>query len=955
MILETNDIGGMKMINSTNKSSLNMQKSPAEKLVRRIDREFKKCTYIGDIQIDDEEYQTVILFLKHGYKKILSSPQHETINPLFAVGLVQIGIRYYDGRFWPHVQKELKLEKLPMNHQGWIGKSFYKTLIRFGKFHVAENEFMNNILLHCFITKHYANDLFDFLFAYYQIDLERDLSRNSAEMRKYLMQTMSKGEASARAYKIKKHTADAVSANEQGCKIRVGRILRFMDNALFNDLYPENSQNRIAQLFCEWAKSSGRFEYARRATAGLTRKGEKRFSTPFIHFDTKREKFYLVLPQQYIHLNAEDDIPQMYWRIRIENFENILEVSSDSCVTGCKTEKIDCFEVPADRLLQEIEIELLKDSGGRVKRFLLKSASIRFFDNDWDMIDSVTYTKYLPEGQAYAFTDPDGVLQTDSDAIDGFEKSLGYGLYTLTLQKGDVLRLPDGKAKSVGKPLEEGLLQQKLVHGAYVMRDEKISIYSTTPSVYFRMKPNQENGTLIIINGERFRFDAEKCVRFDLDEKTDEKGYILKLSEYIVQDGIYEVIINVPESKKERSYCFARINYFGFQYNEMPYIFKQKGLITFDKNIDVQISGCADKLNENCFEFQIRADLDYLPFVVNTQRGALDVRVYLPVFKWRFDGGTWRIDKPDEIWHTEFPSRIEIKAPDDSITFSMTPILLDSDDLDSENESFSVSFPKSKEQHLFVCDTRKIISWFGKEEAKRILYVTTDTMQFSFATVVTRCVVNNVEIIEDRATGELIFKSNISGFSNCVADIAFCGEVLAEKVPITTAGIRLRVPFRTGDYTIIYYEWDEDEDDFGIPDYREFDVKNVPYRNRFDLTGKTISITGIAKFKNDTSIFATHYSLQKTLYITNIKNDDQNPELNIGELNLQGKACLVKIKILNDVQTKANITFFSEEDEDYFDFLYNRAYKIIATDEIGCSREWEVLDSEDFYYTINLN
>ena len=517
----------------------NLEQTPLEKLRRRIAREFEKCTYIGDISISDEEYGLLMPLLQTDYQTICQNHNHIIIDPLFAVGLVQIGIRYYDGRFWSHVQKELKLEKLPMNHQGWIGKSFYKTLIRFGKFHVAENEFMNNILLHCFITKHYANDLFDFLFAYYQIDLERDLSRNSAEMRKYLMQTMSKGEASARAYKIKKHTADAVSANERGCKIRVGRILRFMDNALFNDLYPENSQNRIAQLFCEWAKSSGRFEYARRATAGLTRKGEKRFSTPFIHFDTKREKFYLVLPQQYIHLNAEDDIPQMYWKIRIENFENILEVSSDSCVTGCKTEKIDCFEVPADRLLQEIEIELLKDSGDRVKRFLLKSASIRFFDNDWDMIDSVTYTKYLPEGQAYAFTDPDGVLQTDSDAIDGFEKSLGYGLYTLTLQKGDVLRLPDGKAKSVGKPLEEGLLQQKLVHGAYVMRDEKISIYSTTPSVYFRMKPNQENGTLIIINGERFRFDAEKCVRFDLDEKTDEKGYILKLSEYIVQDGIY--------------------------------------------------------------------------------------------------------------------------------------------------------------------------------------------------------------------------------------------------------------------------------------------------------------------------------------------------------------------------------------------------------------------------------
>ena len=94
------------------------------------------------------------------------------------------------------------------------------------------------------------------------------------------------------------------------------------------------------------------------------------------------------------------------------------------------------------------------------------------------------------------------------------------------------------------------------------------------------------------------------------------------------------------------------------------------------------------------------------------------------------------------------------------------------------------------------------------------------------------------------------------------------------------------------------------------------------------------------------------YLKLKTVFIQFVSTSGN---LNIGELNLQGKACLVKIKILNDVQTKANITFFSEEDEDYFDFLYNRAYKIIATDETGCSREWEVLDSEDFYYTINLN
>lgn len=940
---------------STNKASVHTQKSSAERLVCRIRREFKKCTYIGDIRVDDEEYQILISFLHHGYEKILSSPHHETVNPLFAVGLVQIGIRFYDGRFWPHVQKELKLEKMPMNHQGWIGRSFYKTLIQFKKIHVSENEFMNNVLLHCFVTKHYANDLFDFLFAYYQIDLERDLSRNSPEMRKYLMQTMSKGETSARAYKIKKHTADAVSANERGCKIRVGRILRFMDNALFNDLYPENSQNRIAQLFCEWAKASDRFESARKATAGLTHKGEKRFSTPFIHFDTKRERFYLILPQQYIHLNAEEEIPQICWRIKIDSEETVLEVPADSCVTGCKTEKIDNFEVPADCLLQEIQIELLKDSRERVKRFLLKSDSIRFFDSDWDLIDSITYTKYLPEGQAYAFTEPDDILQTDSDAIDSFERSMGYGLYTLTLQKGDILRMPNGKAKSVGKPLEEGVLQQSLVHGAYVMREEKIAIYKATPSIYFRMNPNQERGTLIKVNGEKCRFDVAKCVRFDFDEETEEKGYILKLSEFIVQDGIYKITIAVPGSKKERNYCFARIHHFDFQYNETPYIFKQRGAISFDKDLDIKPVDCFDKLNENHFEFSIQAELDYLSFAVNTYRDVLDVRIYLPVFKWKFDNDAWRVDKPDEIWHTEFPNVIEAKIPDDSITFSMTPILLDSSDLDSENESFSVSFAKSKEHHLFVCDTRKIISWFGKEEAKRNLYITTDTVHFLFATIVTRCVVNSTEIIEDKPNGELIFKSSISGFSNCVADISFYDEKLAEKVPVTTAGVRLKVPFRTGIYTIVYYEWDEESDDFGFPDYQKFDAKSVPFRNRFDLTGKTLSINGISKFKNDDSIFAVHYPLQKVLYITDIKNDEQDPEQNFGELNLDGNQYRVKINILNDAQTKAVITFFSEEDEEYFDFLYNRAKKTITIDESDCKNGDELLDSEDFYYTINLS
>ena len=206
-------------------------KTPEGKLIRRLNREFKKCKYIGDIQITDEEYDILKVFFKNGYSNICQKYDHSVISISFAVALVQIGIRFYDGKFWPHIRRELGVEKLDGVHQNWIGTSFYKTLLHYGKFHVDENEFVNNILLHCFITKHYADELFDFLFAYYQIDLDRDLNRNNTDMRNFLLQSMSKSEVSARTYKIKKHTADAVSFNEIGCKIRIGRILRFMDNA----------------------------------------------------------------------------------------------------------------------------------------------------------------------------------------------------------------------------------------------------------------------------------------------------------------------------------------------------------------------------------------------------------------------------------------------------------------------------------------------------------------------------------------------------------------------------------------------------------------------------------------------------------------------------------------------------------------------------------------------------
>lgn len=818
-----------------------MRRSPVERLIQKVKREFNKCTYIGDIQITDDEYVILKKCFELGYSQICKSPSHETINPLFAVALVQVGIRFYDGKFWPHVKREFNIDKLDGVHQGWIGRSFYKTLCKYGKFHVEENELINNILLHCFITKYYADDLFDFLFAYYQIDLDRDLSRNNPDMRRYLMESMKKGEASARAYKIKKHTADAVSVNEKGCKLRVARILRLMDNALFHNIYPITSQNRISQMFCLWAKSSDKFDIEKKRINGLNRYGTKRYSTPYIHFNGKNTAINLVLPPQYIRLEDEEEIPHIAWRVIYPDSEYSFDVDSSSCVTGCKTSKVENVILPKEHLFEEIKIELWKNNEERIQKFKIKPDTIRFFDRDWDMMDSAIYSKYLPSGQAFAFTQPNEVLMCDANSIIGVEKMLGYDLYTLDLKKGDVIRLPDGRAKSIGKPLEEGVLQQNLVSGAYAMKEGvKYTIYSSIPSIYFRMHPAQEKGTLLIINGERHHLDLEQCVFFSIDEETKEKGYVLQLNNYIGKTDFYDIIIDIPNNKKERRYSFAYIKGFGFEYDGAPYIFKEKGVISFADQVKV-ISTSEDILCDGQrFVFNISPIVEHLTFFVDSNNKRMDVRVYLPVFKWSFDGKIWDIYPPNTIWYEEIPNTIYFKHPDSELTFCMDPLIGDDDDL--ADQTFELEFSK-KAQHYFECDTRRILSWLGNESTKRVLYIRDSNQDIPFLTVLTGSYFEECQALYNEITKDITISASVEGRGHLAIDIYYEDQCIIEKEKYDGGDIHLFLPNHKGHLQIVLYEQFVDEFFDDEIEYRESDRKILSILNPNDYSGKSFVIT----------------------------------------------------------------------------------------------------------------
>ena len=916
-----------------------------KKLRQRITKEFKKCTFIGDILINDEEYELLKKYLYASYKNIMTKASHTHIDPVFAVALVQIGIRYYDGGYWPHVNKEIGVEPLSGVQQRYIGDSFYKTLVKYNKYNLGASEKVNNILMHCFITENYANDLFDFLFMYYELDLGRDLERHKY-LRPHLINSMKRSENSARAYKLKKHTSDAVIVNTRGCSIRATRILKLIDNALFNDILPLNSKNRVSQFFVKWAQNSPKFETSKKELSGLTRNGLKRYSSPYIKFNSNKKQFSIVLPPQNVYVEEDDNLNELYWKVIRDNDERIIRPEFRSSVTGVRTEEVS-FVIPHYNIFDSYKIELIKD-GIRINDRKIRRDSVRFFDDDGDMI---TYTDHIPSTQIYAFTDIADEIVSDTDIY--CEHMLGMHVYSINLSKGHIIKLPDNRVLAVGKTLEEGLLASGAISGAYVIKnDVKYTMFNEIPSMYFKVRAGNEKGIKLTINNKPQRLNIENCIKFKPDGSDIENGYILKLSDFLNVDGVYSVILDIPNDRKVRDYSFTYISDFGFKFENAPYIFKTQGNLVFTKAYDFNHNPNIRWVGEKEYKFDIFADKDYLSFEMDLNGEPTKIHIYVPALKWKFDNDEWNIERPEEIWHEEFPTLIYIKHPDDYIRFSMPPLVGDEDDEDAE---FFTDFVKDKNQHMFICDTRKMLSWFGKEEALRPLYIEFKDERKVFATIITRCFLNDCSMHEGK-DDDLVFQYDILGFNDCVVDIFFNNTYLAKKVPVTTKGTHLKVPFLSGNYILTFYEVEEDEFGFG-EDYYRFDQKILKYENKRDISGRNLTVQTIFENKAESIIFGpSRYELKSKLYISDIEILATDNIGFIGKLRFEKKQknfLHVSISFVNNDVNKLSIKYHDYNDHKFKTFMYDKESKSLVSqteERLSNPKRYILLEKEKYHF-----
>lgn len=898
-------------------------KTPEEKLYKKIFRLFDKKTYIGDIIITDDEYKLLLDYLKTKLSSLNPSSVRKE-DPIFAVALVQIGIREYNGRYWPHVSRLTQLN-IDSNKQSRIGEKFYRTLLAHDRIHLEQNEIVNNILMHCFVTKHYAADFFEFLFAYYQYDLDRDLDLHK-EMRDNLLACMKKAEDSPRAFRIKKGTADAATANEKGCKIRIKNILKWIDSFLFEDKLPDQSPNRTAQFFIEWAKTSKRF--SKEKTAYYSR-GKKHFRYPFLHFDFKSETFSLELPVQTVPLSNEEESASLSWRFICGDISESFKALTENTVIGCRTVDVEHIPISPKDIFSEFQVELIKNEESVVKKFIIKRDAIRFFDGDYDLISR----ERLPAGTVFAVTERGVALETDAQF--STDHYLGLDFHALELLDGNIVKKPDGIALSVGKELKEGLRDQFLVEGAYIKNgDIRLSVFCRAPSVLVKMKQSSQTGTLIIVNGDKTRLDPEKCIVFKQDT-SDYYYYLINLDSYCVNNDYYQVEIDIPSDRKNRSYQFVIIRDFGYEFAGAPYIYRKKGKLILKNDISAVMDGICG----NEFEFSIIDNLQTLQLFVNEICVAIDV----PVFRWKYRlDDDWCAQRPEELWYKEMPDYFYFSLPAKDAFVYSDQVVFDEDD-----QPQKIHCTYDVQNDCLVCDTRRIKSWLELGTAKNALWIHFSSYDFRFLDVITSCILVACSLSNNPVEHSLILKSTIMGFSDCVVDIYNEGELIADKCALTSNGATISTNKIYGKYELVFYEFDDDEDDFGEAVYSEFARKYFKLKQTNSLIGKNISLDYITQDTEEHSIFsADKYYIKDKLTIQIDKQDEEEPNVYYGVtkcLNTSLAYLKVQVELIDPKDSAKALLFFFDKEEDCFvDFIYDKASKTLVIKEDDTLSAFEI-------------
>lgn len=832
--------------------------SPKEKFYIRVNNEFDKSVLIGDISITDSEEEYLRQYMKDCLSFMLKNHKMYYHDKVFAFGMVRVALKYYASKtFWPFVKEEYGVP-IPGNDQSIINQAFKSTLLKYNKLYYGEeSDYVQNMCMHTFVCDKCANQLFNYIFEFWRIDLSRSIENikddDNNDLFDILVEEIEKNENTS-VQDIMIHTTMALKANPIGSKNRIRRILKMIDDSYWNNTNYSESQNRISRLFNEWKNNKNELFYKEIQNSGNSRlngKGEKLLSRPNLVFDKNYKSFKLVLPKQILKRCTADEYPTWYISISGNLFTKIEpELMQGKASLYTKECEIDIYKKD---LYNDFNIVLKSDIRDYYRR-TIKEDDCRFFNKKNRCVD--LELDFLPKDVNVAFVKKDKQIKYVNGSFDDVEVfDEDSDIFTFSPSEGDVFVLPNNHAIPVGEILKEGLIGNSLVSGVRAIEEDgDYEITSIKERLFFKANDRQLKGSSIRVSSYKKevyfgKILPEDLVEFSLGERIDDVyGYIIDFHQYIKKDGVYRIELNIP-GNGIRNYNICYIKDFEFTFVNAPYVFEETGEISFPTSLRMEKNNewivgdnkqsyvfSLNESNRNNNESVINRKL-YLNYVGGDNKIRLEFDI--PAFYWKYNPkDNWEYRKPNDINYKDLPKRVYISGNFDVKNSSM--YIENGEDL----EISEITCSYDREEKAYYFRTVDISSNLNKEKVARLINIRIENVIVKFLKVVCRSFVVSRNVTGDFENNKLFGNYDIVGSSEYVASVYYGENKIDDNIQVVNGLFELDHLIEEGSYKVELYEIEDDGSGFDLVSFK-IDEHSFELFDAGRLSGKTAKIESI--------------------------------------------------------------------------------------------------------------
>lgn len=642
--------------------------SDGKALLARLKSELSKpdIELISQVEISDEEYEELLDYAREKIK-LLRDRTIMSPDAGLSVALVQVAIRGYEGgKYWEIFDDELGIP-VPNSKHNLINRTFDATLKQYNLFQRGKSQrgtlYVENIKAHAFVTNSYLEGYFDFLYSFYDRNLERTVDEEKfrddvSDLVSYMKKSLSSDSdeieleqengQSAKTYKLLMATRTVLAQ----CSVStVEKLLHEHLNLMDEWYHSENDADfhgsRFNEAFNIWAEKHVN-EIMRETVRTKGKHSGVFYRKPFLKIDKNSFKAYIVIPQQ---------------KIRDDNYSGGVLAT----ISGTGTEKqvfLDTMAAFGAHKSNEVNIEIedlfagyeIKIKSGNERSFRIEPSSYRLMDDDLVQIPR------LRNGNNMLFTKQKCSVSGCKPVYENHDDER-WTEYSYSGVDDRTVIYIDGEPISTFGGFVEGI-NYDAVPKEYDLykNNEKKAVFYKHPVIGIKIGRNNVKKSVIWVGKKKIPLDTVASSIVEIQNEPARVGVTIPLEGCLPDsDGLYKVVLDEP-GKNEKLICeYVFVKSLFIHFDQYLYFSNKAAEISCNEDYKLVPINCTE-IEENRFQFLFENG-DTPVFSLNLPDGEYEIRLKLNVFKYGF-GKEMFIALPDYIWLDSIKNELKTVVPE---------------------------------------------------------------------------------------------------------------------------------------------------------------------------------------------------------------------------------------------------------------------------------------------------